>query len=436
LAAWIISFFSLLLAIIPLYLLTTDLFDRKAAFWSCLAFALAPLPNKWLMYVIRGPGFLFFFAWAVYFAQRTLRQPEIKYFIGVVIAFWIAIGFRIEGIVFFPVYFFSLLGLIVRDSPERSHLVKGILLWTAIPVIFVVIVFVFADSKAASVNRVDQVIQEFKNLVHLRFLDNYHQIYQQLKELEDQSPFTGLGKYNVVAIARHYMSVLYCFGLMEGLIRVVFPFFVLPLVFGFRRPFSQNQMFILALTIFYLLALYYYALKVDFVRTRFLLVPAFLLYPWVGAGLERLWIRIQNSSMQAMLAVIFAGLFIVSPVFKIARSIETQEDVIVRAAEWLSAQPGFKDARIVSNDPRIVFYAGRESYARKSNDVIIYHAARHDYSSMENFALENQIDVIIIRISAKRLNQLPDIRNYIKVKEFKKRKRIVTVFYSPNYPLR
>ena len=31
--------------LIPLYLLTEELFDQRAAFWTCAAFALSPLPN-------------------------------------------------------------------------------------------------------------------------------------------------------------------------------------------------------------------------------------------------------------------------------------------------------------------------------------------------------------------------------------------------------
>jgi 4-amino-4-deoxy-L-arabinose transferase-like glycosyltransferase len=433
LAARLISIFSLVLAIIPLYFLATDLFDRKAAFWACLAFTLAPLPNKWVMYVIRGPGFLVFFACAVYFAQRAIRKPELKYFFGAVLAFWISIGFRIEGIVFFPVYFFFLLGLIVFVTNERSHCIKGILIWAALPVILVVILFVFNSPKVAYFNRIDQVLQEVKNLVHLRFLDNYHQIYQQLKALEDQSPFTGLGKYNVVAIARHYMPVLYWFGLMESLIRVLFPFFVLPLVFGFRRPFWRNHIMILTLVIIYLLALYYYALKVDFVRTRFLIGPAFLLYPWVGAGLGRLFTRIQKSSMQTMLAVIFAGLFIVSPLAKIARSVEKQDNVIVRAAEWITAQPAFKDARIVVNDPRIAFYTGRESYAQKKMDSWLHPTVHYDYSGIESFANEKQGDIIIIRTSVKRVVMLPEFKKFKKFKEFRGKQKIVLLFGSADF---
>jgi len=63
LAARLISLLFLVLTIIPLYLVSRDLFDNRIAFWGCLAFALAPLPNSWVAYATRGPVFIFFFAW-------------------------------------------------------------------------------------------------------------------------------------------------------------------------------------------------------------------------------------------------------------------------------------------------------------------------------------------------------------------------------------
>ena len=41
-AAKLISVVSLCFVLIPLYLITKDLFNDKAAFWACLAFAVAP----------------------------------------------------------------------------------------------------------------------------------------------------------------------------------------------------------------------------------------------------------------------------------------------------------------------------------------------------------------------------------------------------------
>ncbi|UCH23418.1 MAG: glycosyltransferase family 39 protein [Deltaproteobacteria bacterium] len=432
LAARLISSFSLVLVVIPLYFLTADLFDRKAAFWACLAFTLAPLPNEWVINVIRDPGYVLFFVWTVHFAQRALRSPQLTYFYLAVISFWIATGFRIEGIIFIPVYFFFLVWLTISVPQQRSHFFIGILVWTAIPVFLFVMLLLFISPEQAYFNRVDQVMQEVKNLIQLRFLDNYHLIYQQLKVLEDQSAYTGFGKYNLVAIARHHMLILYLFGLLESLIKVLFPFFALPLLFGFKRPLLRNQRLVIALVISYILMVYYYALKVDYVRTRFLFAPAMLLFPWVGAGLERLFDRTQECSKQTLLAVVFAGIFIVAPLGKIAQSVVKQDNVIVKTGEWLAAQPDFKNTRIVTNDPRIAFYAGRETYTRKKK-TIIYHSIRHDYSGIEKFALENKGDIIIIRTSTERLKLLPDLKKFAKVKEFKGKKKIAVIFYSRKY---
>ncbi|MCD4687923.1 MAG: hypothetical protein K8R55_01160 [Desulfuromonadaceae bacterium] len=45
LAGQLISLFSLVFALIPLYLLSRDLFDEKVAFWAGLAFVLSPMLN-------------------------------------------------------------------------------------------------------------------------------------------------------------------------------------------------------------------------------------------------------------------------------------------------------------------------------------------------------------------------------------------------------
>ena len=52
-AARLISFTTLVLTIIPVYLLTEHIFNQKAAFWASFAFALAPVPNVWVVKAIR-----------------------------------------------------------------------------------------------------------------------------------------------------------------------------------------------------------------------------------------------------------------------------------------------------------------------------------------------------------------------------------------------
>ena len=55
-AALIISIISSVFTIIPLYLLTKEIFYRQAALWACAAFAVLPLSNHWSVGVLRDQG--------------------------------------------------------------------------------------------------------------------------------------------------------------------------------------------------------------------------------------------------------------------------------------------------------------------------------------------------------------------------------------------
>ncbi len=79
-AAHLVSLLTSVFTIIPLYLLTRDFFSRESAVGACLAFALLPLSNHLAVEVMKDPSFLFFFAWAVYFAQRAIHSKKLIYF--------------------------------------------------------------------------------------------------------------------------------------------------------------------------------------------------------------------------------------------------------------------------------------------------------------------------------------------------------------------
>ena len=60
LAGRLISYFSMTLTVIPLYLLSKDLFNRRAAFWGCIAFSLLPETLLHSNSVMRDPPFFLF----------------------------------------------------------------------------------------------------------------------------------------------------------------------------------------------------------------------------------------------------------------------------------------------------------------------------------------------------------------------------------------
>ena len=116
--------------------------------------------------------------------------------------------------------------------------------------------------------------------------NNYHLLYEQLKALEDTSPFFN-DKQNFAEIARHYIFVIYCFGVIESYIKIIFPLFIIPLLWGVKHKLSRTRVYLLVLVILYLLMIYYSLLERDFIQKRFLFAAVFFSYPWIGLGLAQ-----------------------------------------------------------------------------------------------------------------------------------------------------
>ncbi|MBW2644249.1 MAG: glycosyltransferase family 39 protein [Deltaproteobacteria bacterium] len=434
-AARLISYTSLVLLVIPLYHIINHLFGRGAAFWGCFAFVLAPIPNGWVVDVIRGPSFVFVFAWAVYFALLAVcskGMKGIKYFFIAAFFGWLAVCLRIEGIIFIPFYFLFLLGLTISKNRERPYFLKGILIWIIFPLFLSSILLVFFGTEIMSYNRWGEVWFGVNDIFHLEFLDNYYRIYGHLKTIENSPPMYGWHQ-NFAGIARHYILVIYFFELLRTLIKVIFPFFVVSLIWGFRDSLSRSRLFLLLLVFVYLFMIYYSFVTKGFIQKRFLFFPAFLLYVWIGRGIERMFMLARQSVRPQLFAVVFTVLFFISPVYKSVHFIGKQDNVINRTGKWLATRPEFAEAKIATNDPRILFYAGRKTFGGNTKDFLPYAKLIHEYSSIEQLAAKNRKDILIIGISSKGKDMLSGFKHYKKVKEFTGKKKIVAVFCSTEF---
>jgi len=432
LAARLISLLSMVLAIIPLYLISKELFNYRIAFWGCLAFALAPLPNSWVAYVIRGPSFIFFFAWAVYFSLKAIRLKKPGFFVLTAVFSWFSILLRLEGIIFIPAFFLFLAYLAISNPQERYFFLKGILIWVAFPILFFGLFFLTIGDDLISFNRMGQVVQVLQDTANLKFLDNYRLIYDYLKQVENTQPLSGW-HYSFAENARNFMPVIYLLGFFKAFFKAIFPLFVIPLFLGFKHSLTRSHFFVLFIVVSFLLVFYYSLIVRDFISPRFLFVPAFLLFPWIGTGMERIFNFVKRSSKQKILAVVFVVLFILAPAGKVANSCKKHDNAISIAGKWLAKETKFKNARIITNEIRIPFYAGRQLYSSREKNLVKYKNSRQDYVDLEQFATVNQADLIIIRLSKKEKNLLPVFKLFIKIKEFSGEKGIAVIYSSKEF---
>jgi hypothetical protein len=430
--ARLISLGSLSLVLIPLYLLAEDLFDRRVAFWSCVAFILSPEPLSLTLAAMRDEPFVLVFTLGVYFAQRALRSAEVMHLLGAVCLSVLSIMFRLEGIIIFPVYLLILVGLAIVKKDERKTYLKSALIWTALTAVFLTIALATAGLWVSSLNRYSEYMSYLRDFFRGGFLDNYARIYARLGGMEEFSPFGKWGQ-NFAEFARRNIPVIYMIGVLESLIKVTFISYILALCLGLKRTtLSPMHVFIFALVLSYLAMVYYFVLCRDFLDRRFLLPPAIILYPWIGMGIQRslTWRdRLPYGTAVAALAVL---IFIGAPLSKVNHLFRKENDSIIQAGKWLAEQENFRAAKIICTDDRILFYACGESFCHQSEKVC-RKGFSVDYECMGAIARGGGMDMVIIYRNIGGKDAFADSRLYRKVKEFRTRKKIVIIYCALDY---
>jgi 4-amino-4-deoxy-L-arabinose transferase-like glycosyltransferase len=432
-AARVLSITLMVFTLIPLYLITKELFSRNAAFWTCLAFAIAPVPNAWADAVIRDPGFIFCLTWAVYFAIQSIDEKRTTLFILSALFSWISVLFRIEGIVLIMYFNLFLLFLTIKTKQERNSLLKGFFLFNIIPLLLIAVFFLGGFSGMITFNRSGEIYEEIRKFFSMGFLDNYQALSEHLKLLVNFSPRPGLNN-NFAEIARHYIPVIYLFGLIETFIIVLSPLFIIPLFFGFKEPVRIKHFFIIGLFGVFILLAYYFLIKMDFLTTRYLSIPVLLVYPWAGAGIQRFFQFLSVKYSPKVFAVIFL-IFIILPLYQSFEKEFKEDNSIILAGKWLANNPDTNKFRIITCDPRFLFYAGREfmvlnAFSGSRGDAFYsFDIQGNDLNELEQVAITNNYDLLLLRISSKK--EAPQFKHFKKIKEFKGRKNISYIFSSP-----
>lgn len=433
-AARALSIIFMVIAVVPLYWLTEELFSRKAAFWACLAFAISPVPNGLADSVVRDPGFIFCMAWAVYFAFQSIQSGRIVLFAVTALFSWISFLFRLEGIIFiifFPIYLFV---LYLSEYRKNFAMLKGVFLWSAIILfIFIIVIAVPGGEAIISIKANTHNYEKVRNFFQLKFVDNYRTIYEQLINLEKYSPYPG-GGYNFAEIARHYIPLIYLFGLIESFIVVLSPIFLAPLLFSVKDAIQKKYIFILSVFFVFILMTYYFLINEDFIQKRYLFFSVFLLYPLIGVGIHRFFKYLSDKLSGKAFAALFL-LFFVIPIYQCVKQELNQDNSLMIAASWIADNPKYNKLRIITTDQRFLFYAGRnyrvgDASPRIESDAFYsLNYKNSSYSELEQVAVQNQFGLIMFKTSSK--TSVYQFKHFRLIKEFKGNKNTSYIFSSP-----
>ena len=417
LSGYVISIASIVLTTIPLFYLTRYMFGMRPAFWACLIFAFLPKMNDWAFYISRDALYLMSVAWCVYFALRSIREIRISLLFMTMILAWISVLLRIEGVTFIVFFFGVLVWLSFTDKRERSAYSSMALIWIGLPLLLITVAFLLFGNNIATVNRFNQVIDEIFKLLNGDFLNLYFQIYQFFSDAESSAPFSGW-KCNFAALARHHLLIIYAMGMVEVLMKIIFPLSCIPLYMGLKDKTTLTWKFIIGVWIVHFGIVYYSLLTRDFITTRFLMIPAFLLLPWIGSGIDKLCGKINKSSHKSLLLSLIT-LIVLSPAIKSYDGVLSSRNATPLAARWLAENDMLKDSLIATNDKKISFYIKLEKEKSWTGKKLYYSDDPKGSDKIEQFALKKNADILIINLYKKKVKTIPDYKFY---------KRIHTIF--------
>jgi 4-amino-4-deoxy-L-arabinose transferase-like glycosyltransferase len=436
-AARLISLASLVLLLIPLYLLIKNLFDRRAGFWGCLMFALSPLSMSLTREVMREPIFALFFVWAVYFAQKGISSKRVVDLLIAAGFSWASMMCRLEGIIILPVYFLTLAGLAIVKRGEMKSYVRQAFVWLVLAVCLFLTISAMGKTTSTAIGRYGEYREQLEGFFDFKILDQYRHVQAELERMEEAAPHGWC--QNFAGTAKRFIGTIYLLGLLQHLVQALFFVNMVPLLWGLSRsPLRETHVFVLVLALSYLAGIYYFFVRNDFLVERFLFAPAVLLYAWVGMGIGEMLDSVERLPCGGLLTGVVVTLLVLSPANKFNHLYKKSDDSVVRAGEWLANQKEFINARVISTDPTIFYYAERElSPDGTGKNLRVGNPWGYNgdagFNGLEQAAIAKNVEVIVVSTTVRRNVALDKSEKYRRVKEFIGKKDKVVIYCASDY---
>jgi 4-amino-4-deoxy-L-arabinose transferase-like glycosyltransferase len=431
LAGRLISYFFMALTVIPLYLLSRDLFDRRAAFWSCLTFALLPETLLNSNSVLRDPGFFLFLAWSVYFGQKVIHSKRLVHLFGSASFALASTLFRIEGLIVFPVLFGFMMGMSFTGELQGRGHYKLWLIWGSLFACLIAVILIGAEWHGIPLNRYSDWLAFSDSIKDQSFFENYHRISNQLLQMQETSLNGDVGQH-FAETARELMGVIYLIGMLQIFIAVILAVNAIPLVWGFiLTRYTARHFFVLICVACLFSFIYGFFIRHDLLIKRYLFMPAVLLCPWIGFGIERILDLVNKYPYPKYLTAFFILVIFTIPAAEFDKYFKNQDDLKSKAASWIVQQAGFKNFKIVFSDQVLKFHADMENEIHGDKSTILHNdPADRNFSKIGRFAVENKIDAIAIYSRTDRKHNISDFIGYKNVKEFRDDNKFINIYVS------
>lgn len=293
LADWVvtgkaISLACMVLAVLPLYRLTRDLFGEPAAFWASMAFALLPDTLLHATLVIRDPPFFLLFLWAVHFAQKTLATRRTAHLLAAVSAVVASALFRAEGLILLPLFAGTIAVLAVRQGPDRAEHARLLRNCAVVAIAATVLAAIALSSSEPYARRAAAWAASFDEYLRVDVLGNYRRIAAELQRMDDATPHSVIGQH-FAGTARRFIPVIFLLGTLQMAVKVMLPTNLVPLLWGMKRSrWGPRHALVFGTAVVLLGLLYAFFFWYDFILSRYFYLPVVLLCPWVGAGIAKI----------------------------------------------------------------------------------------------------------------------------------------------------
>jgi hypothetical protein len=343
----------------------------------------------------------------------------------------IALFCRIEGIFLFAIFLSILLVLAINNKSERNSLFKGMAVFVGLPLLLGLgagmVLWGFAGIEFTSFSRLGEIQDRLQGVLRGDFLAMYHSLYAQLKSFKNPAAYWSTGSF--AETARHYLPLIYIIGLVEATFRNLFLLYVVPLWAGFgKRPvFNRGHWLLLLVAGTYFMVAFYFVFTHDFISKRYIFVPALMLYPWVGRGLERIRAWIGGIRRPRIALVLFLVVFCGAPAYKtLSEAVGADKGKVFKVAgKWLASQTDLQGAILACSDPRIRLYSSQELHFLRDGDSF---SIFRDLGQMEKVALAKKVDLLVLETSRKERHKVPEFEHYFMVNKIEANNKEVLIF--------